>query len=49
MLDTLLARQPTRALGFSAPQPATAKPASPWGRPEQSTSWPEIAHLSAAG
>src|SRR5262249_14060170 len=30
----LLARQPTRALGFPAPQPATERRASPWGRPE---------------
>jgi hypothetical protein len=30
----LLARQPTRALGFPAHQPAIERPASPWGRPE---------------
>ena len=24
-------RRPTRAVGFSAPQPATERPASPWG------------------
>ena len=30
----LLARPPTRALGFPAPQPATARLASPWGGPE---------------
>src|SRR5262245_26354737 len=30
----LLARRPTRALGFPAPQPVTERPASPWGKPE---------------
>jgi hypothetical protein len=25
---------PVHVLGFPAPQPATEKPASPWGRPE---------------
>src|SRR5215472_4569372 len=30
----LLARRPGPPVGFSTCQPATAKPASPWGRPE---------------
>jgi hypothetical protein len=30
----LSARRPTRAVGFPAPQPATERPASPWGKPE---------------